>query len=67
MRWRSATPPQAKHKQHFANYCMSVLRSVLNWAKTYDYIETNPLAGLHRLKLKTSARDAEGKPAVGAV
>jgi integrase len=42
----------AKHKQHFANYCMSVLRSVLNWAKTYDYIETNPLAGLHRLKLK---------------
>src|SRR4029077_19651178 len=47
---RDAT--EEKHKQHYANYCMSVLRSVLNWAKTYDYIEVNPLAGLHRLKLK---------------
>ena len=47
---RDAT--EAKHRQHFANYCMTVLRLVLNWAKTYDYIEVNPLADLRRLKLR---------------
>ena len=40
-----------KHKRHFANYCITVLRLVLNWAKTYGYIETNPLADV-RLKLR---------------
>jgi integrase len=47
---RDAT--EKKHKRHFANYCMTVLRLVLNWAKTYDYIPTNPLADLRRLKLR---------------
>jgi integrase len=42
---------EKKHKTHFANYCVTVLRLVLNWAKLYGYINTNPIADL-RLKLK---------------
>jgi integrase len=46
---RNAT--EKKHKTHFANYCITVLRLVLNWAKLYGYVKVNPLADL-RLKLK---------------
>lgn len=46
---RNAT--ERKHKRHFANYCITVMRLVLNWAKLYGYIRVNPLADL-RLKLK---------------
>lgn len=42
---------EAKHKRHFANYVVTVLRLVLNWAKVYDYITVNPLADI-RIKLK---------------
>src|SRR4029077_404405 len=47
---RNAT--EKKHKRHFANYCIVVLRLVLNWAKTYGYVESNPLADLRGLKIK---------------
>lgn len=40
-----------KHKRHFANYCVTVLRLVLNWATLYGYIDVNPLAD-KRLKIK---------------
>ena len=46
---RNAT--EQKHKAHFANYCIKVLRLTLNWAKLYGYITVNPIADL-RLKLK---------------
>jgi integrase len=46
---RNAT--EKKRKAHFANYCITVLRLVLNWAKLYGYVKVNPLADL-RLKLK---------------
>jgi integrase len=42
---------EAKHKVHFANYVLAVLRRVLNWGRIYEFIDANPIAGL-QLTLK---------------
>jgi len=42
---------EAKHKLHFANYTLAVLRRVLNWGRIYEFIDANPIAGL-QLTLK---------------
>jgi len=42
---------ERKHKRHFANYTVTVLRLVLNWGALYGLIDVNPLAD-KRLKIK---------------
>lgn len=42
---------EKKHKRHFANYTVTVLRLVLNWGALYGLLDVNPLAD-KRLKIK---------------
>jgi len=48
----------AKHKRHFANYVLSVLRLLLKWAAVRDLVESNQAASVPKLRRPHSAPKA---------